>query len=338
MRDAGEKPWLWLLLVPQANHKVPPYRAWSGGRAAGVSGEGGMGWGRAGGEVAVLAKEGPGGWVDTLEHAACSGSRSRFTLSCHLPVRQGAVITQCFPTYYYAVHETGHRLGFRHANMYRCLVVKWGVWGGWGHQAGVCWSGGWHLSLVACYLRLSPPVLPPHPCAPFLPTPPARPSARPPTRPPRLNDTSSVPADPLGPGTTTSSGYRWARSRVVPPEIRTCLSPTRQRLSRAPPCLCILNVSRATPPFLPVPLPRPPPPPSSDSDPTDIMACCRGDYGLFYRLMAGWLAGRPGERLTLGRAELAAPAQRRLTLWPFDRWGGRGEGGGGEGGGEQEWV
>jgi hypothetical protein len=32
---------------------------------------------------------------------------------------QGAVITQCFPTFYYAVHETGHRLGFRHANMYR---------------------------------------------------------------------------------------------------------------------------------------------------------------------------------------------------------------------------
>jgi hypothetical protein len=39
-----------------------------------------------------------------------------------LPARaclQGAVITQCFPSYYYAVHETGHRLGFRHANMYR---------------------------------------------------------------------------------------------------------------------------------------------------------------------------------------------------------------------------
>lgn len=32
---------------------------------------------------------------------------------------QGAVITQCYPTMYYAVHETGHRLGFRHANMYR---------------------------------------------------------------------------------------------------------------------------------------------------------------------------------------------------------------------------
>ncbi len=32
---------------------------------------------------------------------------------------QGAVVTQCFPTFYYAVHETGHRMGFRHANMYK---------------------------------------------------------------------------------------------------------------------------------------------------------------------------------------------------------------------------
>lgn len=41
-------------------------------------------------------------------------------LAC-LPVRlsQGAVITQCFPTHYYAVHETGHRMGFRHANVYQ---------------------------------------------------------------------------------------------------------------------------------------------------------------------------------------------------------------------------
>jgi len=35
------------------------------------------------------------------------------------PSVQGAVVTQCYPTYYYAVHETGHRMGFRHANMYR---------------------------------------------------------------------------------------------------------------------------------------------------------------------------------------------------------------------------
>lgn len=59
------------------------------------------------------------------------------------------------------------------------------------------------------------------------------------------------------------------------------------------------------------------------SDRTDVMACCRGDYGLFYRLAAGWVGqgGRGGERVVLGAADLAAPAQRRFTLWPFDRRG-----------------
>lgn len=28
---------MFLMLVPLANHRVPPFRAWSGGRAAGVS-------------------------------------------------------------------------------------------------------------------------------------------------------------------------------------------------------------------------------------------------------------------------------------------------------------
>ncbi|KAL4449525.1 hypothetical protein ABPG77_007169 [Micractinium sp. CCAP 211/92] len=111
----------------------------------------------------------------------------------------GAVVTQCYPTMYYAVHETGHRLGFRHANMY----------------------------------RLQP-------------------------------GSASAPVDPLGPGETTTDGY---------------------------------------------------------SDRTDVMACCRGDYGLYYRLMAGWIGqgSRGQERVVLGAAELATPAQRRFTLWPFDR-------------------
>ncbi len=53
------------------------------------------------------------------------------------------------------------------------------------------------------------------------------------------------------------------------------------------------------------------------------MACCRGDYGLYYRLMAGWVGqgGRGQERVVLGAAELATPAQSRFTLWPFDRQG-----------------
>ncbi|KAL4855201.1 Calponin y domain-containing protein [Chlorella vulgaris] len=140
---AGVDPWMYLVLAPQATHRTPAFRAWSGGRSSG-----------------------------------------------------GAVITQCFPSYYYAVHETGHRLGFRHANMYRL-------------------TGG-----------------------------------------------SAAPVDPLGPGETTTSGY---------------------------------------------------------TDQHDIMACCKGDYGLYYRSMAGWLRGGAAERAVLTAADLAAPSTRRLSLWAFDR-------------------
>lgn len=49
------------------------------------------------------------------------------------------------------------------------------------------------------------------------------------------------------------------------------------------------------------------------------MAVGKGDYGLFYRAMSGWLRGGTAERLVLGPADLAAPAARRLVLWPFDR-------------------
>ena len=35
---AGEEPWMYLVLAPLAQHRVPPFRAWSGGRAAGVRG------------------------------------------------------------------------------------------------------------------------------------------------------------------------------------------------------------------------------------------------------------------------------------------------------------
>lgn len=63
------------------------------------------------------------------------------------------------------------------------------------------------------------------------------------------------------------------------------------------------------------------------SDQLDVMACCKGDYGLFYRASAGWLRGGPAERAVLGPAELRAPGQRRLTLWPFDRRARRAAGG-----------
>lgn len=36
LADAGEAPWMYLVLAPLANHRLPPFRAWSGGRAAGV--------------------------------------------------------------------------------------------------------------------------------------------------------------------------------------------------------------------------------------------------------------------------------------------------------------
>ena len=47
------------------------------------------------------------------------------------------------------------------------------------------------------------------------------------------------------------------------------------------------------------------------------MAAGKGDYGLYYRTMAGWLSG--GERAVLTPADLAVPSRRRLVLWPFDR-------------------
>ena len=78
-------------------------------------------------------------------------------------VLQGAVITDCYATSYYSVHETGHRLGFVHANMYR------------------------------------------------------------------LDNATAAPADPAGPGQVTSVGY---------------------------------------------------------TDAMDVMACCRSDYGLYYRWAA----------------------------------------------------
>ena len=52
-------------------------------------------------------------------------------------------------------------------------------------------------------------------------------------------------------------------------------------------------------------------------DRLDAMSCCRGDFGLWHRSLAGWVHG--GGRLVLGAAELAEPSERRVLLWPFDR-------------------
>lgn len=72
--------------------------------------------------MAVQAPGPAGAGCDTLEALLHRSACRRLLTVLPLPARaclQGAVITQCFPSYYYAVHETGHRLGFRHANMYR---------------------------------------------------------------------------------------------------------------------------------------------------------------------------------------------------------------------------
>ena len=59
------------------------------------------------------------------------------------------------------------------------------------------------------------------------------------------------------------------------------------------------------------------------TDKLDIMACCKGDYSLYNRIMAGWVPA--AERVTLGLADLAPagsgqpPVTRRFLLWPYDR-------------------
>ena len=55
----------------------------------------------------------------------------------------------------------------------------------------------------------------------------------------------------------------------------------------------------------------------SYDDRLDVMSCCKGDYGLFHRTLAGWLKG--SGRLVLGGDELRQRGTRRLVVWPFDR-------------------
>ena len=47
------------------------------------------------------------------------------------------------------------------------------------------------------------------------------------------------------------------------------------------------------------------------------MACCRSDYSLYDRSMAGWLHG--AERQVINASALATPATLSFDLWPFDR-------------------
>ena len=55
----------------------------------------------------------------------------------------------------------------------------------------------------------------------------------------------------------------------------------------------------------------------------DVMSCCKSDYNLYHRTIAGWLRG--SKRLVLGPSELSKSGVRRLVLWPFDRSESRGQ-------------
>jgi hypothetical protein len=119
-----------------------------------------------------------------------------------------ATITKCFASMYYSIHETGHRLGFKHGQL---------------------------LKLPAGH---------------------------------------SVPADPLGEKKSVS-----ATTQLVPDE----------RYSQS----------------------------------LDIMSCCKSDYGLFHRTVAGWL--KNSIRTVISQEELVAHSTQQLVLWPFDRSESRGK-------------
>jgi len=55
----------------------------------------------------------------------------------------------------------------------------------------------------------------------------------------------------------------------------------------------------------------------------DIMSCCKSDYGLFHRTVAGWL--KSSIRTVISQEELVAPSTQKLVLWPFDRSESRGK-------------
>ena len=121
----------------------------------------------------------------------------------------GASITKCYMSMYYGVHETGHRLGFRHGTL-------------------------WKLNGDGSGAAFNPPV------------------------------------NPLG---TSSNGI--SGGKMVKDDGYT------QRL--------------------------------------DAMSCCKSDYGMFHRTLAGWF--RHSQRHVIGLDEISSPipTQRTYILWPFDR-------------------
>lgn len=134
---------------------------------------------------------------------------------------KNAVIANCYASLYYAMHEFGHRLGFRHAHVYQLA-----------------------LSATGTGAAL--------------------------TRATRRTITAEETADPLGKRTTSNNGY---------------------------------------------------------ADALDIMSCCRSDYGLYHRLMAGWLSGK-NERFVISASSTSSASASASTssvqrfdavLWPFDR-------------------
>lgn len=106
-----------------------------------------------------------------------------------------AHITTCYPSMYYSVHETGHRLGFKHSNIYK------------------------------------------------------------------LDSATAAPSDPLGPGSFVNDAY---------------------------------------------------------SDRLDVMGCCKGDYGLYHRTLAGWLYGS-GRMFMSHDDVINQQNMHSILMWPFDR-------------------
>jgi hypothetical protein len=58
----------------------------------------------------------------------------------------------------------------------------------------------------------------------------------------------------------------------------------------------------------------------SYSDRLDQMACCRGDYSLQQRILAGWVPAAERAHITLADVAVGdQPQEHRFVLWPYDR-------------------
>lgn len=161
-----------------------------------VPGDDAIGYYTVPGTQALAAQPGPNPWMFLVLAPLARHQVPPYRAWSGGPTAGGAIITTCFAQFYYAVHETGHRIGFKHTNPYK------------------------------------------------------------------LDSAVAAPADPLGPGVFVDNAY---------------------------------------------------------SDEMDVMSCCKGDYGLYHRTLAGWLRGSGRQLITAQEVQQAEAQERKLVLWPFDR-------------------